>query len=225
MAHTDPKVGGWAAKEVLTSTQMNLVRTGINNSLDGANGGTYTLASKLTLNGSSMFELGDNLLYTARTVSRSVPLMHAFKDSEWSLGNSLVYYTTGTSASQTVEFPIFGLPNGASLSSVTLRFAGGAAARGGLAPAVLPRLRVHYKTIATGAVTTLATVDDVFSSEAAYEAAHDISSGALGHTIDTTARTYYVDFRSESGANAYANAYLYGMTVACSVSEQSEWEP
>lgn len=225
MAHTDPKPGGFSTLEVLASAVMNLIRTAVNNSIDGANGGTYTLASKLTLNGTSMFELGDNLLYTARSVVRNVPLCVTHKTADWSTNNGMQYYTTGTSSGQVIEAPLLGLPHGASLSTVTMRFYGGAAARGGSAPATMPRLRVMYVPLSTGTATQLATVDDTWSSEAAYEAAHDISCTSIGHTIDKTANLYYVEFRSESGANAYVGGTAIGLKVTCSVSEQSEWEP
>lgn len=225
MTHVDPKVGGWATKEKLTSSQANLIRTAINNSPDFSVGGTYTLTGALTINGTSMLVVGDNVMYTARSVIRNVPLAVTHKTADWSSNNGVQWYTTATNAGQIIEAPLLGLPHGASLSTVTMRYYGGAAARGGLAPATLPRLRVMYSTLSTGATTQLATIDDVFGSEAAYEAAHDITCSAIGHTIDKTANIYFVEFRSESGANAYVGGTAIGLKVTCSVSEQSEWEP
>lgn len=48
MSFTRAKPGGWALFEILTSAQMNLIDTQLENALDGANGGTYSPIAPLT---------------------------------------------------------------------------------------------------------------------------------------------------------------------------------
>lgn len=51
MTITDPKPGGWAGNEILTSSQMNNIRTELLKAIDGTDGGTYNLVSDLVFGG------------------------------------------------------------------------------------------------------------------------------------------------------------------------------
>lgn len=52
MTITDPKVGGWALRERLLSSQMNNIRSELLKCVDGSGGGIYTLTSELEFAGS-----------------------------------------------------------------------------------------------------------------------------------------------------------------------------
>lgn len=51
MTLADVKPGGWADHEVLTHSQMNLIRSELLKAIDGSGGGTYTLAAPLVFAG------------------------------------------------------------------------------------------------------------------------------------------------------------------------------
>lgn len=220
MSHTDPKPGGHSALERLTSAMMNLYRTAVNNSLDGANGGTYTLAAQLILNGVDMFRLGGQLIYTSRAVTRSVPLGAMWNDADWSAAELTLWRTTGTSANQDVLIPL-SLPHGATLDSVSVSFQG-AAAHGAL-PAVMPAMELRRRAHTTGTATSMGTASSTAANVAAYEVQHTFGLSSLGHTIDTSTNTYSVEVTAESGANAVLGASLLGILVTCSIARQSEW--
>jgi len=48
---SDPKSGGWALNELLTSSQMNAIRTELLKAIDGVGGGTYALTAPLIFTG------------------------------------------------------------------------------------------------------------------------------------------------------------------------------
>jgi hypothetical protein len=54
MALTAANPGGWSLNEVLTSAQMTHLQNELLKAIDGVNGGTYTLASPLTFQGSDV---------------------------------------------------------------------------------------------------------------------------------------------------------------------------
>ena len=54
MTLADPKPGGWASHEVLTSTQMNAIRTELLKAIDGAGGGSYSLSAPLIFGGDTL---------------------------------------------------------------------------------------------------------------------------------------------------------------------------
>jgi hypothetical protein len=57
----DPKAGGWALGEKLTSAQMDTVRDGILAAVDGSGGGSYSLGANLTFGGTGEVRI-DNVL-------------------------------------------------------------------------------------------------------------------------------------------------------------------
>lgn len=87
----------------------------------------------------------------------------------------------------------------------------------------MPTIRV-YKRDKDGTETALAAAtSDTSASAGAYEAVHDITTGALAHTIDRTLYSYHVKVVGETGGNFIANAQSQGAlyTAICtSYSEQ-----
>lgn len=54
MTIADPKPGGWSLGELLTSPQVDAIRTELLKAVDGVDGGTYTLSAPLVFNGAAV---------------------------------------------------------------------------------------------------------------------------------------------------------------------------
>jgi hypothetical protein len=116
---------------------------------------------------------------------------------------------TTANAAADVFFP-FKPPHGQVLTSVKvyIRPVGG---HSGL-PSTMPQAKVLYSTIAAGTPTQIgATTVDTSADTTAYQTAHAITVGSLGHTIDTSSRIYYLQLTSEGGTNAIQGMRAYGV--------------
>lgn len=222
MSHTDPKPGGWATKEKLTSAQMNLVRTGINNSPDIAAGGTYSPAAPVIINGSGALQLGSLLGYTSRSITRTLPLQPVEMDGSFTHQMGENFILTANTTGAALELPLGIMPHGATLNSVSIQFQG-ASGHGGL-PAGMPTIKVYRKGATTIVPTQIgSTATDTSANVAAYEAVHKIEATALAHTVDVATNTYFLVFNGESGANAANSARIIALQAEVTMTLQPEW--
>ena len=222
MTIADIKSGGWTTKEKLTSTQLTAARNELLKCLDASGGGSYSPSAKITIAGTDKFELGANLLYTSRSVSRVLPILLGEYDNTRAAFTSGDYFTSTSTTTSTLSLPLVGLPNGATLQTVTVKFKG-QPAHGG-APGTMPTLKVYRRAIAAGSFTQLgSTTTDTYGSAGAYETTHDISVASIAHTIDRTANTYQLVFTFEGGVNSVAGASVFAIYVTCDVTKQTEF--
>lgn len=221
MTIADPKTGGWS-NELLTPAQMNIVRTELLKCVDGTGGGSYAPSAPVIVNGSGALQLGSRLAYTSRSVTRVLPILLGEYDNTRAAFTSGDYFTSTSTTTSTVTLPLVGLPNGATLNTVTVKFKG-AAAHGG-APGTMPTLKVNCRGITAGSFTQLGTTTtDTYGSAGAYETTHDISVASIAHTIDRTANTYQLVFTFEGGANAVLGASLFAISATCTITDQPEF--
>jgi hypothetical protein len=212
----------WTTKERLTSSQLTLLATEVLKAPDGVNGGTIAPAAPIIVNGSGALQLGSRLAYTSRSVTRVLPILLGEYDNTRAAFTSGDYFTSTSTTTSTVTLPLVGLPNGATLNTVTVKFKG-QAAHGG-APGTMPTLKVNRRGIAAGSFTQLgSTTTDTYGSAGAYETTHDISVTGIAHTIDRTANTYQLVFTFEGGANAVLGASLFAISATCTITDQPEF--
>ena len=212
----------WTTKERLTSSQLTLLATEILKAPDGVNGGTIAPAAPIIVNGSGALQLGNRLAYTSRSVTRVLPILLGEYDNTRAAFTSGDYFTSTSTTTSTVTLPLVGLPNGATLNTVTVKFKG-QAAHGG-APGTMPTLKVNRRGITAGSFTQLgSTTTDTYGSAGAYETTHDISVTGIAHTIDRTANTYQLVFTFEGGANSVAGAALFAISATCTITDQPEF--
>lgn len=212
----------WTTKERLTSSQLTLLATEILKAPDGVNGCTLAPVAPIIVNGSGALQLGNRLAYTSRSVTRVLPILLGEYDNTRAAFTSGDYFTSTSTTTSTVTLPLVGLPNGATLNTVTVKFKG-AAAHGG-APGTMPTLKVNRRGITAGSFTQLGTTTtDTYGSAGAYETTHDISVASIAHTIDRTANTYQLVFTFEGGANAVLGASLFAISATCTITDQPEF--
>jgi hypothetical protein len=212
----------WTTKERLTSSQLTLLATEVLKAPDAVAGGTYAPAAPIIVNGSGALQLGSRLAYTSRSVTRILPILLGEYDNTRAAFTSGDYFTSTSTTTSTVTLPLVGLPNGATLNTVTAKFKGNPAHGG--APGTMPTLKVYRRAITAGTFTQLgSTTTDTYGSAGAFETTHDISVASIAHTIDRTANTYQLVFTFEGGANAVSGASLFAISATCSVTDQSEF--
>lgn len=195
---------------------LNKVRVDLSRALDGVNGGTYTLASLLTLMGSGL-KLGEttgaasNVQLASRTLTRVVDMADAQGINDGVGDFTLVtgppeWIWKNPTVGGRLLIPIRPL-HGAVLDTVTVRWKG-AAGHGALP--TMPTIRV-YKKDKDGVETALAAAtSDTAANVAAYEVVHSITTGALAHTVDRSLYSYHVKVTGETGGNFVANAQAQG---------------
>lgn len=212
----------WTTKERLTSSQLTLLATEVLKAPDATNGGTYAPAAPIIVNGSGALRLGNRLAYTSRSVTRVLPILLGEYDNTRAAFTSGDYFTSTSTTTSTVTLPLVGLPNGATLNTVTVKFKGQAAHAG--APGTMPTLKVNRRGITAGSFTQLGTTTtDTYGSAGAYETTHDISVASIAHTIDRAANTYQLVFTFEGGANSVAGAALFAISATCTITDQPEF--
>lgn len=230
MTNPDPKAGGWPVYGVLQSSEVNLIRVGINQSIDGVGGGTYSPSAKIIISGTNGLSIegtgsGARLRYSPRTISRVMPDSAFRVSTNWAFDFDPAFYYWSTSTGATViNCDLQGIPNGSTLDSITVRYQG---VTGGTVPATAPYIRAYKIEIATGTSTAIfAQVDDptVAVSNAAYTAIHDIPKTSIAEVINR--REYRYTLRIVSGTGGgFTSDRLFGVTVDCTLTDQTEWEP
>lgn len=224
MTLADPKSGGWSIGNLLTSTQMNTVRAGVIAALDGVNGGVYTLLSKLTLNGTAMFELGDKLQYGSRSITRAIPLPGAYAQTVWAFDTANLMWQTSANTASLLAIPLH-LPHGATLTALSATYRGGSG-HGGTMPGNKPELTLINMPVGATSGSVIGTVVDPTVSAATFETAHAITLSGLSHVVNNTTNAYFAWVKSESAGagTATSGAYLASLTATCTVTSQSEWD-
>ena len=212
----------WTSKEQIRSSQLTLLAAEVLKAPDAVGGGTYAPSAPIIVNGSGALQLGSRLAYTSRSVTRILPILLGEYDNTRAAFTSGDYFTSTSTTTSTVTLPLVGLPNGATLNTVAVKFKGNPAHGG--APGTMPTLKVYRRAITAGTFTQLgSTTTDTYGSAGAFETTHDISVASIAHTIDRTANTYQLVFTFEGGANAVSGASLFAISATCSVTDQSEF--
>ncbi len=119
-------------------------------------------------------------------------------------------------------FPLRNLPNGAVLDSVTLKMNGGAGHTPVTMTATPPLLRVRRRPIFGNASIDIATQADT-TDTTTYEADHDLTVAAIGHTIDTVANSYTVLLDNEVGGDAQSGLNIFECVVVCTIAADDEF--
>ena len=129
--------------------------------------------------------------------------------------------TTGA-GSATVATKVLDLPDGSSLSSITVKFK--AAAGHTAMPTVHPfQFRVIVVDVATGAATPSSFRVDPSASTAAYEVEHDVTQGyGPPIVVDNSAFMYIVQAQAESGTGttAVSGGRVVAVKTSCVVTVQ-----
>lgn len=225
MSLTNPKLGGWASKEKLLSTQMTSVVAELMKTADFSGGDTKTPSAPIIINGTAKWQLGDKLAYTSRAVTRGFALggwLASTTNFGWAGGTAEPTLTTLVASIQQLIIPL-NLPHGQVLDSVSFYIAGPTA--NVVTPATMPALKIYRRVISTGVSTQIgAQANDVYGSSAAFKALHAITKSAIAHTIDNTSNIYMLVYESEGGGGgALAGEVLHGYTATCTITGQSEW--
>jgi hypothetical protein len=228
MTIADPKSGGWTLKERLLYTSMNLIRTGLLSAIDGVGGGSYSPSAVIDIAGSNGLRIGGTgsaayLRYTSRDVDRVMPdscIRPATANWTFDYDPAFLRWST-TTASNSIHCELTGLPHGSTLKTITVRWLG---VTSGSLPGVMPTIRAYKVDAATNTPAALfAAVSDPSASNAAYTVAHDIPKTSIAEVIDSKTYRYKLIMTSGSGGG-WTGDRLYGVTVTCTVTEQSEWE-
>jgi len=230
MTISDPKSGGWSLRERLLYTSMNLIRTGLLSAIDGVGGGTYSPSAVIEIAGSNGLKIngtgsGARLRYGSRTIARIMPDSAFRVSTGWAFDFDPAFHYWSTSTGATViECALQGMPNGSTLDSITVTYQG---VTGGTVPATAPWIRAYKHDVSTNTPTALfAQVDDptVAVSNAAYTAIHNITKSSIAHTVDRKNNRYLLRIVSGTGGG-FSSDRLIGVSVSCTVTDQTEWEP
>ncbi len=222
MSIPDIQSGGFANKQVLPSSVMNLVRNYLQRALDGVDGGDYTLTSKLRLLGTDKFELGGQLLYSARSVTRNLPMRaEGVSSSDWTFDPTVA--GVGKAYNLTVGASLYvplALPVDSVLTAVSVRFRG--ASGHGALPAVMPQISLlRYDSAAATLTSTLGSTTDASASTGVFEAAHTLAISGLSHTVDA-ASYYMLRIIAESGVNSATHATAWSPSFTATITRQNE---
>lgn len=236
----------WSLRERLLYTDLNLLVVELLKAVDGNAGGTISPSAPLIVDGSSGLQVTGSggltvsgtggltvsgsgtaarVKYASRSVTRArrfAPEEGTFDSTYFSFQNGGYFVQGNIGSASVVESPINGLPNGATLTAVTLALQG-AITHGG-APATMPTFRVYYRPYNSITRTQIgSTATDPYTSQATYDAMHTLAVSGLSHTIDTAANTYHVVATGEAGANSIVGLTLAGFTVTCTITDQPEY--
>jgi hypothetical protein len=200
------------------------VRTQIPKAIDGAGGGAYTPTAVIDIQGTAGIKISctgsaARLQYSSRSITRHFAFNATTTSGNWGLAPTPHGSWRNTAAGGTLNIYLEGLPNGAELSSLVLRWEG-AVGHGALP--VLPSIAL-YRINDDGTETSIASASDTSASTGAYEVAHDITLSAIGHTIDLTLYRYMLIVTGETGGNFVANAKAMKLKGTCTITDQSEW--
>lgn len=148
------------------------------------------------------------------TETRGMPFLLGF-NSGWSVqsaDNTVTENAAGGSSD--VANLMLELPNGQALTAITVNIKPATGAAHSSAPNPMPTIKAWAVSLSGGAVTQLgATTADVFTTQAAYEAAHPITISGISHTIDRTAFRYLVQVFGEGATNGVAGLKIISATA------------
>jgi hypothetical protein len=216
MSNTDPKTGGWAAKNLLTSVQMNLVRVGVVNSIDGAGGGNYSPSAKISIQGSNGLEIagtgaGARVRYSSRNIPRTLPKQALYANStDWTFDHDPAFQFWSAVGSADILFcDLLGIPNGAVINEIVVN------ARENGASAIDFKLQ----EIAADD-NAIADVFAFFADAAVSGTFHAITKTAIAKTIDKRESRYVLVIRSGQAGDDVAS-----VQVNITLTDQSEWDP
>ncbi len=221
----------WSLRERLLYTDLNLLAVELLKAVDGNAGGTISPSAKISVQGSQGLEIAGTgsaarLRYASRNVARVIPAPVANRNANWLLSDAPLtcwWAHNTTTAGQRLWWPLTGLPNGATLSSVELSCIG---TTGGTLPATMPQYKViKQDKDSTTQTDVFAFYADTSASNAAYTVDHKITKTGLSHTIDTEGSQYMLVVESPGGGGTTAGFTVYGIQVTCAVTDQSEYNP
>jgi len=229
------KPAGWAANEIYTATQANTLDIDHTKAPNFDDGSAHAPAADIEITGPNGLELQGNLRlkYASRQIVRSQPLIVGQLGgvgTEFYWASNRIYIGQATTGSS-LSWSLTDIPDGAILDSVRMSMTGAAGhsndpVTGGGTPIVMPVLTVVRQPL-TGASATEVLISGSISNpttgKAAYEAFHSWSVTGIAHTIDRTANRYFAVLEGESGAGFLANAFFYGLTTTCTMTEQPEY--
>lgn len=201
MTITRIKPAGWANGERLTATQMNDVDTNVTNAIDKR-------AGALEVDAQAVERVA---------ASSGVPLVAA----EYTRTHEAIVTAVNTQASAIYELRPY---NRSEIGAVAVGIKP-AGAHAGL-PASMPTVELwefDMNGISPGPpAVSLGTVTDTSASVVAYEAYHLVILSGLSAPAEPSAYRYFVEFKSESGANALAGCSVYAALLSETVTELDE---
>jgi hypothetical protein len=216
MTNPDPKIGGWAVKERLLSTQMNSVRTGLLQSLDGVGGGTYSPTAVLEIGGANGLRIagtgsGARLRYSSRNIIRTLPKSAAYANSaDWTFDHDPAFqYWSAVGANDFLYFDLNGIPNGATINEITVNASENAATA------------IEFKAMEIAADDN--TISDIFAyyvDGAVSASFHAITKTAIAHAINKRDNRYVLIVKSGQASDRVAS-----VQVDVTLTDQSEWDP
>lgn len=225
MSFTNPYAAKTDATTTITATETNTAGLYISRAIDGTNGGNYTPGTVIGIGGSGLKLLSTlNLQLASRSVVRHQSMVAFTVSGNWALDTSPLGAWKNTGSGGVLWIMLDRLPHGQVLDTVTVRFKGQAGAHAAdLANIVKPTIRAYYVDSSGAENALAAATSDPSTTSAGYEAAHDITTGSLAHTVDLTAYRYALKVTGETGAGFTANAQVLTCKVSCTITGYTEY--
>ena len=218
------KTGGWTDGETLTPLQASTLQNYLIRAVDGVNGGSFSPGTTITISGSGLTMGGtSNLLLASRDIVRQQPLNAApYSTAQWLQRPNGTWRNLLTTTLLPIR--LHDLPHGNVLKYVSVRYTGAAGHASDPVQLAMPILNV-YSVDNSDTATLLGTKTDTDTVRAVYEAYHDITTAALGHTIDTVNNRYLAVLTAEAaGVDPYvANAEVCQCSTTCTMTTMTEY--
>lgn len=204
----------------IPAATANAWKRDIARAIDGTGGsaGTpYAPTTAIEIDGSGL-KLHDPLAYQSVSVTRTFSFHVTTLSGNWSEYTTPLGSWRNTASGGTANIHLDGLPNGGTLTSITLRWQG-AAGHGALP--TMPSIQL-YRINEDGTQTSLGSQADTSASVAAYEAVHVITLTGINHVIDRTQYRYVLQVTGETGGNFVANAIMWACKGAVTITAQPQ---
>lgn len=225
MSFTNPFSVKTPSVSTIRASEVNACGAILEQALDGANGGTYTILNDLVISGSDVVLDGLRLTGTANVelATRSVVRWMPYHPSPAVVGGVADWHHTfvGNHVNDVLGGDLVvpvRAPHGATITLVEVYIIG-APGHVGL-PANMPSFSL-YSMSSSGVGTNIGTGTDASASVAAFEAAHTISL-SVSHVVNRTTTRLAVFLNAESGANALVGATYIGTRITYNISGYDE---
>lgn len=214
----------------LTAAHLNVWRKWLQYAVD-SDGGKYTPSTPIVIGNSGLSLAGsDRLGLSTRVVTRHQDMIAMSLSGNWEpLPGTEANSWRNTASGGTLWVTLENLPDGATLSSVVVKFRGASGhpdpVDGGGSDLVMPRFEL-FRITSAGAQESMGTAVDTVTAADAYEATnpHSITLSVISNaTIDLATYRYAIEFTAELGTNYVANGNVRAVTTTCIITEQPEF--
>lgn len=183
-----------------------------------SDGGEYNPAAPIIIDGAQFQASGTtNIALASRAITRRQSMQGFTNTANWTVRPFGTWRNTVVAGA--LFLAIDNLPAGGTLDEIVLRWQGAA---GHVGLPTLPSFNA-YRVGQDGSSTLLGSGSDGSTTEAEYEAAHDIRLAGIAHPIDRSTARYWIDVTGESGGNFVANAEALSLHVVVTTTQYYEW--